>query len=741
MKNSSFIRDLLVKVLLIVIFIFLLMKLFPMPNLTAFYSKIFNENIQTMKDAAEDYYTTERMPSEVGKSTRMTLQEMIDQNLVLPFVDKDGNSCDTKKSYVKVTKLDTEYELKVSLTCGKESNYIIEKIGCYNFCPTGNCTLAEAKQAEKATTKTDDNGKITVVNPNGHYETEYEFTKTLTDERWKTGDWTLTRLTEDENTKLVDTKTEYTGKKKVSSGTKLYEQIAYDYKDTWTYDETWSDTKSTKENAVLWKTRTLYTGQKKVDNGQTLYEHIKYGIKDHWTYDEKWSENTRQTSDTVKLWKERTIYTGQKRTSTTGTSYQHVKYGTEEKWTETGFTTASRKETDDIKVIDTRYTVTKDIKSSSTSCTNYVTDSNWYSSKPANTSSRQYSSTPVNSKTETSWNVIYNSYKSYTTMATYSGNRKYEFLYSEETTCTANCGGKSTVKVYYYRVYEKSTSTKYQYKYCTPKTTTSSSTDTRVVYDVKKFLDDGYKIIKTEWNYKVRTVTKKIVDTKWTNSKTSPAGYEYTGKSSTSTQYNYEQLDHWVTNKDLLGEYTYNVVSLKQYKYATNKPEIYVIDTKWTDSKTSPKDYTFTGNTKSNSSISYVPLGKWVGSKAELGEYTYNIQTVTQYKYKYLTRTKYIKDTKWTTENKALDGYVLTGNVKDTTKTTYIDLGRWVSSKAELKEYTYDIQTRTLYKYKTRSTSSTTDTIWAKENPGNGYEPTGRSRKVFVSDRPTNVQK
>ena len=33
----------------------------------------------------------------------------------------------------------------------------------------------------------------------------------------------------------------------------------------------------------------------------------------------------------------------------------------------------------------------------------------------------------------------------------------------------------------------------------------------------------------------------------------------------------------------------------KQYKYATNKPEIYVIDTKWTDSKTSPKDYTFTG--------------------------------------------------------------------------------------------------------------------------------------------------
>ena len=54
MKNTGFIRDLLVKLLLLVIFVFLLMKLFPMPNLTVFYDKIFNENIQTMKDAAKD---------------------------------------------------------------------------------------------------------------------------------------------------------------------------------------------------------------------------------------------------------------------------------------------------------------------------------------------------------------------------------------------------------------------------------------------------------------------------------------------------------------------------------------------------------------------------------------------------------------------------------------------------------------------------------------------------------------
>ena len=183
MKNSSFIRDLLVKVLLVVIFIFLLMYLFPMPNLKPFYSSIFNNNIQTMKDAAEDYYTTERMPSEEGKSNKMTLQEMIDKKLIIPFVDKDGKSCDTRKSYVQVTKGKTEYELKVSLTCGKDSNYIIEKIGCYNFCPTGNCTLAEAKKAQETTpsvtTKTDKDGNVTVVTPSGKYVIEYEYKKNM----------------------------------------------------------------------------------------------------------------------------------------------------------------------------------------------------------------------------------------------------------------------------------------------------------------------------------------------------------------------------------------------------------------------------------------------------------------------------------------------------------------------------------------------------------------------------------
>ena len=156
-SNLSFIRDLIIKIFLILLFVFLLTLLFPMPKLTPFYNRIFNDNVQTMKDAAENYFTKERMPEKVGDSSKLTLQQMIDKKLILPFIDKEGKECDTKNSYVKVTKKKTEYELEVHLTCGEESDYIIEPIGCYNFCPDNSC-VKEVITDEKT-------GKVVINKP------------------------------------------------------------------------------------------------------------------------------------------------------------------------------------------------------------------------------------------------------------------------------------------------------------------------------------------------------------------------------------------------------------------------------------------------------------------------------------------------------------------------------------------------------------------------------------------------
>ena len=148
-KNPGIVwKDLIVKVIFFVIFILILMWLFPkVPNMTAFYSNVFRENISYMQDAAKSYYTNERLPKNVGDMAEMTLQDMIDKNLIIPFVDKDGNPCDTYESYVQVTKENTEeYSLKINLVCDTESSYIIEPLGCYDYCESGKCDAEEVAQ-------------------------------------------------------------------------------------------------------------------------------------------------------------------------------------------------------------------------------------------------------------------------------------------------------------------------------------------------------------------------------------------------------------------------------------------------------------------------------------------------------------------------------------------------------------------------------------------------------------------
>lgn len=142
--------DILIKLGLLVLFVFLIIWLMPKtPQIDTFYDKVFNENIQTMKDAAKNYYTINRLPENIGESTRMTLQEMINNKLIIPFVDKNNKSCDTMNSYVQVTKTtDNEYALKVLLVCDNQSDYILDTIGCHSTCTNGNC---EVKDEEKIT--------------------------------------------------------------------------------------------------------------------------------------------------------------------------------------------------------------------------------------------------------------------------------------------------------------------------------------------------------------------------------------------------------------------------------------------------------------------------------------------------------------------------------------------------------------------------------------------------------------
>ncbi len=159
-RGSSLLRDFLLKLILVVIFVLLLVWLLPKfikpattPNvdLSPLTSQIFADNLKRMQDAAISYYTTERLPKEVGDKDTMTLRDMIAKKLVIPFVDKNGKACDVDGSYVTITKMDNEYLMKVNLKCSDKEDYVLVHLGCYNYCDTDICAKKTENVVKSAT--------------------------------------------------------------------------------------------------------------------------------------------------------------------------------------------------------------------------------------------------------------------------------------------------------------------------------------------------------------------------------------------------------------------------------------------------------------------------------------------------------------------------------------------------------------------------------------------------------------
>jgi len=163
-KDTFSIKDIIVQVLCILLFIFLLLWLFPTKSYVKnnvssnngnvasgdqdivfespaqIVDAIFNFNVQTMKEAAISYYTTSRLPGKVGDSKKMTLREMLNEKLILSFLDSDNKQCDLDNSFVEITKVTDEYTLKVNLVCpASKSDYIIVHLGCYDYCKGNVC--------------------------------------------------------------------------------------------------------------------------------------------------------------------------------------------------------------------------------------------------------------------------------------------------------------------------------------------------------------------------------------------------------------------------------------------------------------------------------------------------------------------------------------------------------------------------------------------------------------------------
>lgn len=161
-KENFNLKSVILQFLFVALFIFVLMWLFPMKSdlkkalnsssdsknettdLSMFYDQIFNNNVVAMKDAAKSYFTTPRLPQAVGDKVKLTLGEMLDKKIILPFVDSKGKQCDLDDSYVEITKYEDEFVMKVNLKCSDQENYLLVYMGCYDYCQTAICEKNKA---------------------------------------------------------------------------------------------------------------------------------------------------------------------------------------------------------------------------------------------------------------------------------------------------------------------------------------------------------------------------------------------------------------------------------------------------------------------------------------------------------------------------------------------------------------------------------------------------------------------
>lgn len=87
---------------------------------------IFNTNFKTMKEVSLNYFKDDKLPKNVDEKVKLTLSDMIKNNLIEQLKDKKGKSCNEQNSYAEITSLEDHYELVINLEC--DNNTKNEKI-------------------------------------------------------------------------------------------------------------------------------------------------------------------------------------------------------------------------------------------------------------------------------------------------------------------------------------------------------------------------------------------------------------------------------------------------------------------------------------------------------------------------------------------------------------------------------------------------------------------------------------
>lgn len=181
---SLFIKIIIIFIFVIII-IWLAMKVINRNKL----SEAFKNNINNMQSVATEYFKGIDLPLNKGESKKITLEEMIEQNLIISLNKDSSNPCDTKESYSKITREKNKYQLETTLKCGKEKDTIVKDFSLKD-CKNCNTNSEKKDNKEKNTNTESTSTKKTEekTNTNTNQTIYYEYVKeTTTYSKWARG--------------------------------------------------------------------------------------------------------------------------------------------------------------------------------------------------------------------------------------------------------------------------------------------------------------------------------------------------------------------------------------------------------------------------------------------------------------------------------------------------------------------------------------------------------------------------
>lgn len=288
-KDNFSIRDIILQVLFVALFVFILMWLFPTKNFVtnyvknnindavqealedyefggginseAFANQLFNQNVMMMKDGAKDYFTLERLPQETGDKVKLTLKQMLSEKIILPFVDSKGETCSLDDSYVLVTKTDTEYLMKINLKCSDYEDYLLVHMGCYDYCSTTICETKKPSEPVKGGDVTPDPTPDTPNPTPVVYEYKYQL---VIDGKWgefgEWSDWTTNIISKTDYRDVeVKTENEKTGERTETVQTGTTKEPIYEIQKVKVGTKTETVAVGTKQ-VPIYSTQTVQTG-------------------------------------------------------------------------------------------------------------------------------------------------------------------------------------------------------------------------------------------------------------------------------------------------------------------------------------------------------------------------------------------------------------------------------------------------------------------------------------------------